>query len=264
MISSTVEDYLKAFLKIEDKNEKASTSNVARHLSVADASVTDMLRKLQKVGLLVYKPYYGATLTPEGRKVALRILRRHRLIELFLNQVMGFGWEQVHDEAERLEHAVSDFFVDRIDAILGYPQKDPHGEAIPDAQGFRKREVDIRLSEAEPGQYTVRKVTSDSPEFLAYIERESMTPGMTFVLLERTPFQGPLVFQVEGRQQRQYLGIEAAKSIYVLPAGDGVPDDRTTARPNLAIFPAPLGGPTKAGSDKKRGRRSRPARRKMK
>ena len=99
MISSTVEDYLKAFLRLEDMNEKASTSTVARHLSVADASVTDMLRKLQKNGLLEYKPYYGATLTTEGRRLALRILRRHRLIELFLHKVMGYGWEQVHDEA---------------------------------------------------------------------------------------------------------------------------------------------------------------------
>ena len=89
--------------------------------------------------LLEYKPYYGATLTTEGRKLALRILRRHRLIELFLHKVMGYGWEQVHDEAEKLEHVVSDLFVERIDAYLGYPDKDPHGEVIPDAKGFRNR-----------------------------------------------------------------------------------------------------------------------------
>lgn len=215
MISSTVEDYLKAVLKMEDRNEKASTSNVARHLSVADASVTDMLRKLQKAGLLEYRPYYGATLTAQGRRLALKILRRHRLIELFLHQVMGYGWEQVHNEAEKLEHVVSDFFVERIDALLGYPDKDPHGEVIPDAQGFRSLEQDICLAQAEPGNYTLRKVTNDRPEFLAYLEKESIVPGTSFTLMEKAPFQGPLKLKIRGKDVPQYLGLEAAKSIYV-------------------------------------------------
>jgi DtxR family Mn-dependent transcriptional regulator len=218
MVSSTVEDYLKAFLKLEDMKQKASTSTVARHLSVADASVTDMLRKLQKTGLLEYRPYYGATLTTEGRRLALRILRRHRLIELFLHQVMGYGWEQVHDEAEKLEHVVSDLFVERVDAYLGYPDKDPHGEVIPDAKGFRSRELDICLLGAEPGEYVVRKVINDQPEFLAYLENESLTPGVSFQLLEKSPFQGPLKLRLAGREEPQYLGVEAAKSIYVLTA----------------------------------------------
>jgi DtxR family transcriptional regulator, Mn-dependent transcriptional regulator len=216
MVSSTVENYLKAFLKLEDMKEKASTSTVARHLSVADASVTDMLRKLQKNGLLEYKPYYGATLTTEGRTLALRILRRHRLIELFLHQVMGYGWEQVHDEAEKLEHVVSDLFVERIDAYLGYPKKDPHGEAIPDAMGFRGEELDICLLDAEPGLYVVRKVINARPEFLAYLERESLKPGVSFRLLERAPFHGPIKIQLAGHHEPQYFGLEAAKSIYVM------------------------------------------------
>jgi DtxR family transcriptional regulator, Mn-dependent transcriptional regulator len=217
MISSTVEDYLKAVLKMEDMNEKASTSSVARQLSVADASVTDMLRKLQKAGLLEYKPYYGATLTGQGRRLALKILRRHRLIELFLHQVMGYGWEQVHEEAEKLEHVVSDFFVERIDALLNYPDKDPHGEVIPDAQGFRSAEPDICLASADPGDYTLRKVTNDRPQFLAYLEKESMIPGTRFTLLEKAPFQGPLRLRVRGKRKLQYIGLEVAKSIYVSP-----------------------------------------------
>ena len=225
VVSSTVEDYLKAFLKLEDMNEKASTSTVARHLSVADASVTDMLRKLQKTGLLEYKPYYGATLTEAGRRLALRILRRHRLIELFLHQAMGYGWEQVHEEAEKLEHVVSDLFVERIDAFLGYPDKDPHGEVIPNAEGFRGQERDICLLRAEPGQYIVRKVTRDQPDFLAYLEKETLTPGSTFALLERAPFQGPLKLLLAGRKLPQYLGVEAAKHIHVLPAGPQQDDE---------------------------------------
>ena len=230
MISSTVEDYLKAFLRLEDMNEKASTSSVARHLSVADASVTDMLRKLQKNGLLEYKPYYGATLTREGRRLALRILRRHRLIELFLHKVMGYGWEQVHDEAEKLEHVVSDLFVERIDAYLGYPQKDPHGEVIPDAKGFRSQDLDVCLLQADPGEYIVRKVTNDQPEFLAYLEKEALTPGATFTLLERAPFQGPLKLLLAGRTVAQYLGVEAAKNIHVLPTGLPLGKQNTTSR----------------------------------
>ena len=192
MVSSTVEDYLKAFLRLEDMNEKASTSTVARHLSVADASVTDMLRKLQKNGLLEYKPYYGATLTTEGRKLALRILRRHRLIELFLHKVMGYGWEQVHDEAEKLEHVVSDLFVERIDAYLGYPDKDPHGEVIPDAKGFRNEELDICLLRVEPGEYVVRKVTNDQPRVSGLPSEAIPYPGSLVSVAGESPIPRPI------------------------------------------------------------------------
>jgi DtxR family Mn-dependent transcriptional regulator len=215
MITSTVEDYLKAVLRMEDMKEKASTSSVARQLSVADASVTDMLRKLQKAGLLEYKPYYGATLTARGRELAVRILRRHRLIELFLHQVMGYGWEQVHDEAEKLEHVVSNFFVERIDALLDFPEKDPHGEAIPDAKGFRGLDQDICLANVDCGRYVIRRVSNGSPELLAYLEKEGLIPGTSFALQEKAPFEGPLKVFVDGRSASLYLGLHAAKSIFV-------------------------------------------------
>jgi DtxR family Mn-dependent transcriptional regulator len=257
MISSTVEDYLKAVLKMEDMNERASTSNVARHLSVADASVTDMLRKLQKAGLLEYRPYYGATLTDQGRQLALKMLRRHRLIEQFLHQVMGYGWDQVHEEAEKLEHVVSDFFVERIDALLGYPDKDPHGEVIPDAHGFRGLEQDISLSSAEPGEYIIRKVVNDRPEFLAYLEKESLLPETPFVLLERAPFQGPIKLIVRGKNSPQYLGLEAAKSIYVTSTESSAsavrPDPKEMSR--ILAFENPR--ENAAGQKTKQQRRSR-------
>jgi DtxR family Mn-dependent transcriptional regulator len=220
-VSSTAEDYLKAVLNLEDLHEKASTSKVARRLAVSDGTVTDMLRKLQSAGLLEYTPYYGATLTPKGRSVALRILRRHRLIELFLNRIMGYGWEQVHDEAERLEHAVSDFFVERIDALLNYPSKDPHGEVIPDALGFRETEDDISLAEVQEGCFTIRKVINASPELLGYLNRESLVPSQNFRLLERAPFQGPLKLQIQGRKSAIYLGHEVAACIFVCPNPNG-------------------------------------------
>ena len=215
MISSTVEDYLKAMLKMEDMKQRASTSTVARHLAVADATVTDMLRKLQKAGLLEYKPYYGATLTLEGRRVAVEILRRHRLIELFLHEVMGYGWDQVHDEAEKLEHVVSDFFVERLDVLLGHPTKDPHGEVIPDAEGYREADDDVCLMDSELGEYAVRRVSNDDPDFLAYLQKERLVPGAVISLLDRAPFQGPLKLQIKGNSDPIYIGIEAAKNIHV-------------------------------------------------
>lgn len=230
-VSSTVEDYLKVVLKIEDMSQKASTSRVARHLDVADASVTDMLRKLKKAGLLEYRPYYGATLTQQGRQMALRILRRHRLLELFLNQVLGYGWEQVHGEAERLEHAVSDFFVARVDALLNFPVKDPHGETIPDAQGFRQVEDDVCLAEADLGRYCIRKVSNSDPEFLAYLDRVGLLPTIEFSLQEKAPFKGPLKLLLEPNHPPIYLGLEAAKSIYVSARTD-IPEMRGLSTDN--------------------------------
>ncbi len=221
MISSTAEDYLKAVLRMEDRNEKASTSSVARHLEVADASVTDMLRKLQRAGLLEYRPYYGASLTKKGRAAALQILRRHRLIELFLHQIMGYGWEEVHDEAEKLEHVVSDFFVERVDALLNHPAKDPHGEAIPDAQGFRSVDEDVCLADAEVGAYVIRRVISSNPELLGYLEKEDLLPSRTFALVERAPFQGPLKLLRSSSLPAQFIGLEVAKSIFVSPSAGG-------------------------------------------
>lgn len=220
-VSSTAEDYLKALLNLEDLREKASTSKVARRLAVSDGTVTDMLRKLQSAGLLEYTPYYGATLTPRGRSIALKILRRHRLIELFLHRIMGYGWELVHDEAERLEHAVSDFFVERIDALLNFPSKDPHGEVIPDARGFRESEDDIPLAEAQEGYFTIRKVVTASPELLTYLNKESLVPSQSFTLLEKAPFQGPLKLQIRGRKSVTYVGHEVAGCIFVCPNPNG-------------------------------------------
>jgi len=216
-VSSTAEDYLKAVLRFEDRNEKASTSKVARHLDVADATVTDMLRKLQAAGLLEYTPYYGVSLTARGRGIALKILRRHRLIELFLKQIMGYGWQEVHEEAEKLEHAVSDYFVERIDALLNHPVKDPHGEVIPDIQGFRETENDICLALADVGNYTIRKVIDSSPELLTYLDKESLVPTQTITLLQKVPFQGPLKLLRHGSRAPVYIGLDVAKRIFVLP-----------------------------------------------
>ena len=216
-ISPTAEDYLKAVLNLEDRDERPSTSNVARHLEVTDSAVTDMLRKLKNAGLLEYAPYHGASLTEKGRAAALRILRRHRLIELFLCQVMGYRWDQVHQEAEDLEHVVSDLFVERVDALLNYPDKDPHGEVIPDAQGFREPEDDLCLASAELGAYIIRRVASSNPELLAYLEKEGLLPARILSLMERAPFDGPLKLLLTETDTACYIGLDVAKHIFVFP-----------------------------------------------
>jgi DtxR family transcriptional regulator, Mn-dependent transcriptional regulator len=218
ILSSTVEDYLKAVLKMEDLKEKVTTSAVARRLEVTDPTVTDMLRKLQKAGLLEYKPYYGATLTEQGRLIALKLLRRHRLIELFLHKLMGYGWEQVHEEAEKLEHVVSDFFIERVDVLLNHPLKDPHGEAIPDAQGLRELQDDTCLAGAEVGDYIIRRVTNGTPDLLAYLQKEGLTPATRLRLVERMPFQGPLKVLLAERKTVRYVGLDVARRIHVSPA----------------------------------------------
>jgi DtxR family transcriptional regulator, Mn-dependent transcriptional regulator len=218
MVTGTAEDYLKAVLKIEDGRQKATTSGLARELNLADATVTDMLRKLQRAGLLEYKPYYGATLTKRGRIVALGIVRRHRLIELFLHEVLGYGWEEVHEEAEKLEHAVSDLFVERVDRLLRFPLRDPHGELIPDQNGFRPDEEDICLEDAAPGHYRIQRIVNNDSELLNYLERQSVGLGAYIELLDRAPFDGPLQLRIEGGTT-VHLGVRAAKCIFVVAEG---------------------------------------------
>jgi DtxR family Mn-dependent transcriptional regulator len=124
----------------------------------------------------------------------------------------------VHDEAERLEHAVSDFFVERIDALMNYPSKDPHGEVIPDARGFRESEDYVSLAHAEEGRFTIRKVINASPELLTYLNQESLVPGQSFTVLEKAPFQGPLKLQIRGKKTPTYVGHEVASCIFICRA----------------------------------------------
>jgi len=215
MMTSTVEDYLKVLLRIEENQERVSTSDLARSLAVADSSVTDMLRKLHKAGLLEHRPYYGATLTEEGRKTALKILRRHRLVELFLHDVLGYGWEQVHEEAEKLEHVVSDLFIERVDALLNHPVRDPHGEAIPDAEGRRAEEEGACLADAPEGEYEIVRITNGRTGLFEYLEGEGLRPGGRITLVGKAPFGGPLVLKAAGSKRRVHLGVEAATSMYV-------------------------------------------------
>src|SRR5436190_17385823 len=171
MASLTIENYVKAIYQIAaaHKEHAASTGKLAEALGVSPGTVTSMLKTLSESGLAEYIPYEGARLTEAGRTLALRVVRRHRLIELFLVKTLNLTWYEVHAEAENMEHAVSDLLIDRIDAYLGYPETDPHGDPIPKGDGTVASATGGRLSQGTVGsRFRVVRVTDQSPEFLRY------------------------------------------------------------------------------------------------
>jgi DtxR family Mn-dependent transcriptional regulator len=188
MTTSTVEDYLKRILLEEESGDgpPVSPGRIAAALAVAPGTVTAMLKTLAASGLITYEPYSGAGLTAAGRKLALHVLRRHRLIELFLVQVMGIDWSEVHDEAERLEHAVSDLLIGRIDEMLGHPAVDPHGDPIPTPGGeVRQPQLPSLLACATGQALRVARLLDQDPAFLQLVEREGLKPGREIEVLSR-------------------------------------------------------------------------------
>lgn len=190
MPSLTVENYLKAILQIEIKaggDERVTTGVLAVEMDVAPGTVTSMLKTLSDSRLVTYKPYEGVSLTSAGRSLALRMVRRHRLIELFLVKTLGLSWDQVHDEAEHMEHAVSDFLVDRIDDYLDHPTRDPHGSPIPGADGsMRGNQQPTRtLADCEAGtRVRFVRVVNQGNDFLRYLSDIGFTIGGEGVVVE--------------------------------------------------------------------------------
>jgi DtxR family Mn-dependent transcriptional regulator len=217
MPTSTVEDYLKCILLRgqESPGSLVTMGRIAVALSVAPGTVTSMVKTLASSGLVSYEPYSGVELTEAGRKLATHVLRRHRLIELFLVRAMGFDWSEVHAEAELLEHAVSDRLIDRMDEMLGRPSVDPHGDPIPDAGG-RLEEPRVASLLGCPLAQVVRvvRVTDQSREFLQLAEREGLMPGSELKVTSRSEAADTVV--VESRDgQEVSLGYRAASKIQV-------------------------------------------------
>jgi DtxR family Mn-dependent transcriptional regulator len=168
--AAPVEDYLKVIYELERSGEPAETNAIARQLGIAPASVSGMVRRLAEQGLITHERYHGAHLTPAGRRAALRTLRRHRVIEAYLTSALGYSWDRVHDEAERLEHAASDDLVDRMAAAIGEPVVDPHGAPIPSREGLMDETVYLSLDELGAGfGARVVQVSDDDPEMLRYL-----------------------------------------------------------------------------------------------
>lgn len=204
MPSLTVENYLKAILQIEvksDGQQRVTTGALASEMDVSPGTVTSMLKTLSDSRLVTYKPYEGVSLTSSGRSLALRMVRRHRLIELFLVKTLELSWDQVHDEAENMEHAVSDFLVDRIDAYLGHPTSDPHGSPIPGADGAMRGEGEPTQSLADCKAGTnVRfiRVVNQGNEFLRFLSDNGLAIGGNGTVVENNDQTGIVTTSIDG------------------------------------------------------------------
>jgi DtxR family transcriptional regulator, Mn-dependent transcriptional regulator len=212
--SASVGDYLKAIWEVGGSGA-ASTKDVADRLSVAPASVTNMFARLQEMGLAKYERYQGASLTEVGREEALRLLRRHRLIETFLLEHLGYSWQEVHEEAERLEHAVSDGFTERLAEFLGHPDRDPHGDPIPAADGTLAAEESSPLDETAVGdRVRISRVKHDDSTVLAFLGERGLVPGRVVEVKEVRGLDGIVTVEDEDGETHT-LGESLARSIFV-------------------------------------------------
>lgn len=192
-LSRSVEDYLKAIYHLSSQGGFASTSDIAAMLMVAPPSVSGMIRRLSDSGLIEHVPYRGVQLTNQGRRAALRMIRRHRVLELYLTERLAYDWDGVHDEAERLEHAVSDELIDRMAQALGNPRYDPHGAPIPTAAGDIEETVLVPLADAELGvPHELRQVPTEDPARLRWLAEQGLVPGRGVTVTGRQPFNGPV------------------------------------------------------------------------
>lgn len=192
-VTGPVEDYLKAIYEIERATGAAATADIAQRLAIAPASVSGMVRRLADQGLLEHERYRGVRLTEAGRRLALRTIRRHRVIEAYLLHALGYPWDRVHDEAERLEHAASDELIDRMAAAMGEPATDPHGAPIPTRDGVIDERVLLTLADLDAGERgVVVRVSDDDPTRLRYLAELGLVPGTELGVEARAPFGGPI------------------------------------------------------------------------
>ncbi|MEX0891073.1 MAG: metal-dependent transcriptional regulator [Gemmatimonadota bacterium] len=216
--TSSVEDYLKTIYELEREGSAAATNEIADRLSIASASVSGMLRRLADQGLLEHERYRGARLTDEGRRVALGTIRRHRIIEVYLVQALGYPWDRVHEEAERLEHAASDELVDRMAAAVGEPTVDPHGAPIPTREGEIYEGEYLSLADLDPGEAgRLLRVEDDDPAFLRYLDSLELAIGTRLSVHSRAPFDGPVVLTIEaeGGTREASVGRRVARALKV-------------------------------------------------
>ena len=215
--TDSMQEYLAEAYRIahyQPDEDFVSTSSLAEEMHVSAPAVTRMVQRLKHAGFLEHEPYRGIRLTEAGEREALANIRRHRLVERFLVDVMGFGWHEVHDDADDLGLVVSDVLVDKMDELTGYPKRCPHGEPIPRADGFLPIVIDYPLSEVEVEQeYVISRVHTHDAHKLRYFSELRLEPGKRFRLVMRAPFKGPLQLQVDG--QTHFLGHELAGTLRV-------------------------------------------------
>ena len=214
--SQSTQDYLKNIYELTGQGASASTNDLASRLEVAPASVTGMVQKLAsaKPPLVDYRKHQGATLTEEGQRAALEIIRHHRLLETWLVQTLGYSWDEVHEEACRLEHVISEDFEARMAAALGHPSRDPHGELIPGADLQMPDDDSTPLSSLRPPQKaSIIRVNASDPELLRYLDELGLVPGAQLEISAHSPIDGNLTFKLDRREI--VLGLSITTNIFV-------------------------------------------------
>lgn len=213
-VSHAMEDYLKAAYRLKMDGKPATTQLLADELGVSGPSVTNMVKRLDEMRLLTHTRYQGVELTPAGEKIALEVVRHHRLLELYLAETLGYPWDQVHDEAEKLEHHVSDELEARMDSFLGFPTRDPHGDPIPSRDGVIPEDTDMLLAELADGTTArVVRVSDRDPVQLRYLAELGLIPGAPVTIVERLPFDE--LTRIEVGDHIHVIGRQLSRSVWV-------------------------------------------------
>lgn len=215
MNQQTIEDYLKTIYLLAETKKPVSTTRIAKARQVQPASVTQMMKRLDEQGLVQHRKHYGVTLTAEGEAIALKIIRHHRLLELYLIQELGYGWDEVHAEADVLEHVISEKLEERLTAVLGCPKFDPHGDPIPAKDGTVMNLMAEPLSALDQGNRAmVIRISDDTnQELLRYLAEVGLKPGARLQVVSTAPYDGPLTLEINNQQR--IVGHKAAGTVYV-------------------------------------------------
>jgi DtxR family Mn-dependent transcriptional regulator len=214
-VTHAMEDYLKAVYRLLEAGSPATTQALAEELNITGPSVTNMVKRLHALRLLKHTRYQGVELTPAGEKIALEVIRHHRLLELYLAETLGYGWDEVHDEAEKLEHHMSDDLEARMDSALGFPTHDPHGDPIPSREGKIAPGTALMLRHAHPHiPLAVARVSDRDPELLRYLGSLQLVPGARVVVIDRLPFDDLLRIRIDGAEH--VVGKQLAEAVFVI------------------------------------------------
>ncbi len=219
-LSPRISDCLKVIYAMQERGQKVSTSAVSERLGVSDATVTMLFKDFAAVGWVEHVPYRGVRLTELGERKAMEVIRHHRLLELYLARQLGYSWDKVHEEADKLEHVISEEFEDKIDSLLGYPTVDPHGDPIPSKEGTISSRRGRSLLDLQNGEHArILRVNDQDAEKLRYLGQLGLYPEACVQLIERAPFEGPLRILVGNapNQVEHQLGVGLAKHIVVTP-----------------------------------------------
>ncbi|MBL8079369.1 MAG: metal-dependent transcriptional regulator [Anaerolineales bacterium] len=217
-ITQSIQDYLKHIYELNENGGAASTNDIATRLNIAPASVTGMLQKLASATppLVVYKKHQGVTLTKSGEKVALEVIRHHRLLESFLVNTLGYAWDEVHNEADKLEHVISEDFEARMAEALGHPTRDPHGELIPSADLVMPADESCPLASLRTDETaTIRRVSDDDPALLRHLREIGVVPEVKIIVKNYSEFDGNLTIKVEGQKSNVVLGTAVTSQVFV-------------------------------------------------